>query len=520
MLKKRRSSWKVVFLTLVLPLGLFGAPQAAGGAEEKALEKTREYRFRDGVILKVHFTDQILKGSREDIHFVKEVLDAAVFAYQTITQFQGFSSPGFSFASPNKNYAYDPDRTIDIYLGHPDDSHAYRSHGFDNVSFKDAPCFDTVKVAENQYQAVILLPANYREFISNWEKINPSPLGVRHLSADLRGTLIHEMLHVILFYYNKNLNKDPAFPSDSEKAHALSRSKRIDWYVEGLARYFEMLAGARHDFFSQGFKQTLPDKIRFSRGGSNYFMRYPDQAFTELRYENALFWRFMDYRYGMPAIEKLSRNLREYRQKDFRSALEEVTGNSFNELLKRFAAAILFKDFGLKDDTIYLKDIARTHLVYREGQLFLKDGFGSEKPLGPNCRTDWIGEWDDQRAAFGEVSAAGDTTEESDVSGWTTDFYQIDITGEPASLPWLGLSQGSEGQPLAVQVFLVSKGGSVFKREMGKPRPGRDEIGDLALNREIEKEGLRPKDIDKIYLLITNTDPVTLVDYEIVTNPS
>ena len=268
MLKKRRSSWKVVFLTLVLPLGLFGAPQAAGGAEEKALEKTREYRFRDGVILKVHFTDQILKGSREDIHFVKEVLDAAVFAYQTITQFQGFSSPGFSFASPNKNYAYDPDRTIDIYLGHPDDSHAYRSHGFDNVSFKDAPCFDTVKVAENQYQAVILLPANYREFISNWEKINPSPLGVRHLSADLRGTLIHEMLHVILFYYNKNLNKDPAFPSDSEKAHALSRSKRIDWYVEGLARYFEMLAGARHDFFSQGFKQTLPDKIRFSRGGS------------------------------------------------------------------------------------------------------------------------------------------------------------------------------------------------------------------------------------------------------------
>ena len=228
----------------------------------------------------------------------------------------------------------------------------------------------------------------------------------------------------------------------------------------------------------------------------------------------------MDYRYGMPAIEKLSRNLREYRQKDFRSALEEVTGNSFNELLKRFAAAILFKDFGLKDDTIYLKDIARTHLVYREGQLFLKDGFGSEKPLGPNCRTDWIGEWDDQRAAFGEVSAAGDTTEESDVSGWTTDFYQIDITGEPASLPWLGLSQGSEGQPLAVQVFLVSKGGSVFKREMGKPRPGRDEIGALALNREIEKEGLRPKDIDKIYLLITNTDPVTLVDYEIVTNPS
>ena len=520
MLKKRHFLWKAVFLALVLPIGLFGVAQAASGTEEKTLEKTHEYRFRDGVILKVHFTEQILGESREDIYFVKEVLDAAVFAYQTITQFQGFSSPGFSFASPNKNYAYDPDRTIDIYLGHPDDSHAYRSHGLDNISFKDAPCFDTVKVAENQYQAVILLPSNYKEFISNWEKINPSPLGARHVSADLRGTLIHEMLHVLLFYYNKNLNKDPAFPSDSGKAQELPRSKQIDWYVEGLACYFEMLAGARHDFFSQGFKQTLPDKIRFSRGGSNYFMRYPDQAFTELRYENALFWRFVDYRYGMPAIEKLSRNLRGYRQADFRPALEKVTGNSFNELLKSFAVAILFKDFGLKDDTVYLKDIARTHLAYREGQLLLRDGFGNEKPLGPNCRTDWIGEWDDQRAVFGELSVAGDNTEKSDISGWATDFYQIDITGEPASLPWLGLSQGGEGQPLAVQVFIVSKGGSVFKREMDKPQRGRHETGGLALNREIEKDGLRPKDIDKIYLLITNTDPAALVDYEIVTNPS
>ncbi len=520
MLKIRRSSWKVVSLVLVLQIGLFGAVQAAEGTAEKTREKTSEYRFRDGATLKVHFTDQILEESREDIHFVKEVLDAAVFAYQMITQFQGFSSPGFSFVSPNRSYAYDPDQTIDIYLGHPDDDNTYNSHGFGNISFKDAPCFDTIKVAENQYQAVILLPSNYREFISNWEKINPSPLGARHVGADLRGTLIHEMLHVILFYYNKNLNKDPGSPSDSGKTQELSRSKQIDWYVEGLARYFETLAGARHDFFSQGFKQTLPDKIRFSRGGSNYFMRYPDQAFTELRYENALFWRFMDYRYGMPAIEKLSRNLRGSRQTDFRRALEEVTGSSFNELLKRFAAAILFKDFGLKDDTVYLKDIARTRLVYREGQLLLRDGFGQEKPLGSHCRTDWIGEWDSQRAGFGELSVAGDNTEKSDVSGWATDFYQIDIAGDPASLPWLGLSQEGEGQPLAVQVFIVSKGGSVFRREMGKPNAGEGGATEgVALNHEIEKEGLQPKDIDKIYLLITNTDPTTLINYEIVTNP-
>ena len=278
----RRSFWEVVFLVLVLQISCLGALQAVEARVDLTLDRAFEYRFHDGIILKVHYTDQILNESREDIHFVKEVLDAAVFAYQTITQFQGFSSAGFSLASPNKNYAYDPDRTIDIYLGHPNNDRAYRSPGLGNISFKDAPCFDTVKVAENQYQAVILLPSNYKEFISHWEKINPSPLGVRHLSADLRGTLIHEMLHVLLFYYNKNLNKNPDLLGDTRKTE-LSRSKQIDWYVEGLARYFETLAGAKHDFFSQGFKQTMPDKIRFSRGGSNYFMRYPDQAFKDRR---------------------------------------------------------------------------------------------------------------------------------------------------------------------------------------------------------------------------------------------
>ncbi len=59
----------------------------------------------------------------------------------------------------------------------------------------------------------------------------------------------------------------------------------------------------------------------------------------------------------------------------------------------------------------------------------------------------------------------------------------------------------------------------MFKRVKSKPQPGHVETGGLALNWEIEKEGLQPKDIDKIYLLITNTDSAALVDYEIVTSP-
>ena len=507
----------VMWLAVAIGVGfLTYAPPATGEVLEKALEKICEYQFQDGVTIKVHFTDQILKRSQASAYFPKEVLDAAVSAYQTIIEFQGFSTPGYSFASPDKNYAYDPDRTIDIYLGHPEEPTAYLHQGVGNVSFKDAPCFDTVKVSEKQYQAVILLPANYQEFIKNWEKINPSPLGTRNLTVDLRGTLIHEMLHVILFYYNKNLNKDPQV--EAAGTDELPRSKRIDWYVEGLARYFETLAGARHDFFSQGFKETLPDKIRFSRGGSNYFMRYPDQAFVDLRYENALFWRFIDYRYGMPVIEKLSRDLRRFPRFDFKEALEKATGASFSELLKTFAQSILFRDFGLKEDEAYLKDIAKTRLLYQDRGLYLVDGWDNKKLLGHRCQTDWIGRWDVARAGFGEFSVAGDSTEKSDVSGWATDFYEIDMASDTPSLPWLGVYQKGPKDLLAVQVFIVTRGGSVLKRQAVKVTASQSYNG-LALQDEIKKVGLEAKDIEKIYLLITNTDPKLLVDYGVVLHP-
>ena len=54
-----------------------------------------------------------------DVHLPRQTLDAAVNAYQTITQFEGFSTPGYSFASPDYAYAHDPDKTIDVYLGNP-----------------------------------------------------------------------------------------------------------------------------------------------------------------------------------------------------------------------------------------------------------------------------------------------------------------------------------------------------------------------------------------------------------------
>lgn len=474
----------------------------------KILEKTYEYIFPDGAKIKVHYTDQILKETEAAPDFPREVLDDAVFAYQTITQFHGFNSKGFSFANPDKAYAYDPDKTIDIYIGNPDAENAYSMHGFSSTAFRDAPCFDTQKLSETSYQAVILLPGSYQKFIKNWEKLNPSPLGGRDVHVDLKGTLIHEMLHVIVFYYNKNLNKE----SHADDVRSSSPEKQVDWYVEGLARYFEMFAGARHDFFSQGFKQILPDKIRFSRGGSNYYMRYPDQPFTKLRYENALFWRFMDERFGMETIESMSRLLRE--DKNFEHVIEEAAQIKMSDLAGEYAAAILFKDFGFKEDSAYLKDIARTRLIYKEGVFYLVNGAKEPEKLGAVCRTDWIGEWENLKAVPGEGPIAGDNTEISDVSGLATDYVQIDFNTK--KLPTLTLLYEEGGASIDCRVILETRAGSVFTKSYKNISPASAQK--IQLQRWADEVKVDAGDIQKTYLLITNTDPAATARYALETD--
>ncbi len=466
------------------------------GSSASAAEGLQEYRFQDGVQLKVHFNDP----SSEE--FASSVLDAAVSAYQTLTDFEGFNTPGYSFASPNYLYAYDPDRTIDIYLGRAEEEAAYEELGVKNKLFRDAPCFDTRQTGAARYEAMIFLPSNYDEFIRNWEKINPSSLGKRNVRVDLRGTLIHEMTHVILFYYNRNLDKtgESAVPGG-----------HLDWYVEGLARYFETFAGARHDFFSQGFKQTLPDKIRFSRGGSNYFMRYPDQAFTELRYENALFWRFIDTRFGMQSIETMSRRLRG-RGEDFKKILEEVTKKDFNTLLSEYAAAVLLGDFGLKEDSIYLNQIATTQLWLEDGTFYLKDGNGDRQPLGSVCRTDWIGRWENAKASFGEPGVAGDATNETDVSPWATDYLEVRFA-DAVKMPDMILTHQGDGEPLSLQFFIFTKGGSALRMAPFSVSQGLRKV--LGLRRWVEERSLKMSDIDRLVIAVTNTDPKSVAPYEL-----
>lgn len=501
-----------VRIALSLALGIILTTINVVASPENSTENICQYTFIDGVCIKVH--DLSVTNPSGEITkklLPRQVLDAAVLAYQTITYFKGFSSSGYSFANPDLNYAYDPDRTIDVYIGDQTNDNALNKTGAKKLSFKDAPCFDTIQSASNEYNAVILLPSNYADFIKSWERLNASSLGDRNLNIDLQGTLIHEMLHTILFYYNKNLSKQCSL----SHTDPVDEMAKVDWYVEGLARYFETFVGAKHDFFSQGFKETLPDKIRFSRGGSNYFMRYPDQAFTDLRYENALFWKFIEENNGIEQIEKFSQYLRDWGRKDIQAALHQVSGMNMNELLKSYARAILFKDFGLKEDGQYLKDVAKTHLLYEAGNLYLIDGFDEKKYLGPTSSTDWVGQWENMRAHFDSPQVGGDNTTESDVSGWATDFYQVDVAPTTKELPWLGIYFADGASDLLVQFILVSNSGTIITQELNPIAP--QELDGLSLNELIQKNNFPLKNISKIYVLITNTSPKITAYYQITT---
>ncbi|HXV19280.1 MAG TPA: hypothetical protein VD883_04295, partial [Candidatus Omnitrophota bacterium] len=432
-------------------------------------EKVITYSFADGVTIAVHYSEALLRRSGKDARFAKEVLDAAVYSYQTLTDFMGFNEKGYSFAYPDKRYAYDPDRTLDIYLGN-------------SKAFRDAPCFDTRQVSERGFEAMILLPSDYATFIRNWEKVSPSELGPRRVEVDLKGTLAHEMMHAILFYCHKNL-----------EAAASPGLGRTDWYVEGLARYAETFVGAKHDFYSQGFRQTLPGKIRFSRGGANFFMRYPDQGFLRLRYENALFWKYFEGRYGMRGITQFSRYLRGAQISEVPAAFRRATSSNFDDFLEQYAFALLSKDLGLREESAHLSDVAQTRIHYKKGRLYLVDGTGARVLLGKTCRTDWVGQWSEFSSRHGEGSAAGDNTPESDVSGWSTDYYNISWESSEASvLPDIRVANEGGRGDLSIRLAALTRGGTWLKSS--PVRIPISQSAKLSVQDLLRENGLRQKD--------------------------
>ena len=188
---------------------------------------------------------------------------------------------------------------------------------------------------------------------------------------------------------------------------------------------------------------------------------------------------------------------------------------SFEKMLKKYALSVLTKDFGLLEQAHNLNDIAKTRLILREEELILTDGYGQERNLGKNCRTDWIGKWDHSKAHFGNAPVAGDSTDTADVSGWATDYFQIDIEKNRGPIPVIALYHEDGHGSLGFQAVLMTRAGSMIVKDAGDIAAGRESKIDLEA--VIKKEGIGTHDIEAVYLLITNLHPQEPSIYQLKT---
>ena len=337
----------VVLLSFIITL-LFLNPYNAEAAEVGELTegygqghiRMLERRLDDGVGFRVYYDPRENAGpDSRQLDYAESVMEYASEAYQDIVYTQGFNSPGFTFANPDKSYCYDTDKTIDIYIGYPGDD-AAGTAAVAAEDFQDAPCFDIVEKGEGAYEAMILLPADYRSYLL---KDGQPAVSDGKVSERLRGTLYHEILHIITYSYNRNI------PAWYESRPGVSTPQGGDWYVEGLARYFETLAGSYDKFASKGYEKRSGNKTVISQDGANYLMGHPGRGLSQARYDYSLFWAYLHKKYGIAKIEEFSRKLRfignEPMNERLPGIIEATFGERLQDIIQGFGIAIYFKYF-------------------------------------------------------------------------------------------------------------------------------------------------------------------------------
>ncbi|NQT46645.1 MAG: hypothetical protein HQ593_04110 [Candidatus Omnitrophica bacterium] len=350
---------KIIRLILgsILIASLSGGPLFAD-AEPKEFVKT--WPLADGAQIAIHYQEEELTSQKDIDSYTDVILSLASEAYMEVVYEWGFDAPGFTFVEPDTNYCYDPDKTIDIYISSGGNTKG-GIRGFTGEDFLDAPCYDILDRGENEYDAVILFPADYKSYI---ESSRGDRVTDKKMLEEMKGTLTHEMLHVILYSYNKNV--EPWYFYDKDCMYETGR----DWYAEGLARYFEALTESYDDFFSEGFIKKKGDKLLISQEGVNFLMATPNWPFYRSRYDFALFWAYVHHHYGMEKIEELSRAFRDIT--DDKAPLEapaiiaDVLGKEFGEIYQDFALAIYLKSFDEKIEE-GLNDVALRKIKLKEG---------------------------------------------------------------------------------------------------------------------------------------------------------
>jgi len=299
-----------VLTTFYLIVQIFCAPQSAS-----AVFETLSVEMPDGVRLNVHYQDDVSEDGPEGVD-PSEVLSLMQKAYALLVEDLGYG-----------DWSGERIDEIQLYLTHAGVEEDLTGNAFQSSAMGLSPRF---MVLDNQNDPgktpVIFMPKDYREFLRRWWRINGRGVEVpEDVRTELAGSIMHEMTHAVLYGYHENLGS------------TLSGDARGDWYTEGLARYYETKIGSHSGFIDKGFRRLAQNKMRFSRGGANYYLKYHDENIFSLRYENALFWFYFEKSFGHEAVVDITRSLADLpydvQPRDYMKVFQSVTGYPFYRIL-------------------------------------------------------------------------------------------------------------------------------------------------------------------------------------------
>ncbi|MFT5206354.1 MAG: hypothetical protein ACI9CF_000089 [Candidatus Omnitrophota bacterium] len=455
------------------------------GSKNLLMEKILTGRAADGAQFKVHYTDFALEKIH-DLTYPERVLTSMKSAYKILKQ--ELKVEEWPARSP---------KAFDVYLGDATNEGLYPFGGFDYTDFKRAPLFVIKKNEETgQKTPAILMPIDYKNFLVFWNKINNVPHdGNYDVDTYLDSSIIHEMTHAFMHVINENLGSTE---------HQIRNG---DWYTEGVARYFETKIGSDPGFASMGFRKKVDDRIQFSRGGANYYLRYPDESFFGLRYENSLFWLYFEHAYGVEKIFDVSQELAKVpfdaAYSDYQNALQKSTGVAFDQMLNNYFNWIYTKGYKAYSAGANLLEVAKTMTVWSNNTFYTYSKHGTLLRKSHELDIDWIAHWgDDKPDDFGSY-VAGDWTPKADINPLAFDVHEILVSKDLGSPTHLVIHNQGESKHLWVTLYLEING----KTEVMNYRLGEKGAVDL--------QAQSYERLTKVGIVLANLDPTNIAEYKI-----
>lgn len=453
-------------------------------SSQSIFDKILTARTHDGMRLNVHYQEALFKRIEDRVYPYK-VLNFMTKSYETLTRDMGFDGA--------REMGFD---RIDLYLVDTEGHQEVLLGGVGQEDFKRAPLFVIQREPSTGAKSpAILMPMKYRQFLKKWEKMNRVPLRrERDVDSDLAGSIMHEMTHAVLHAYHENLGSTEY------------RIRNGDWYTEGLARYYETKTGSDSGFASQGFRKKMKDKIQFSRGGANYYLKFPDQSFFSLRYENALFWLYFEKKFGTSRVVGLTRRFKEVpfgaSAEQYIALLEEVTTLDFGALLNGYFNWVYREDYKSFRECVHLLEVSKTRSVWTRGELFLISPFGNDLEISNKLNTDWISRWGDQEAQSFSDFIAGDGTKRADIEPLAFDVHEIWSGGSPSPGKIIIKNKGPSQHVVVTLYVYGPKGIRTFRKS-------------IPADEEIIFSGLFPKSLSKLGIVLSNLDVHRPCEYEI-----